>query len=359
MKSHYEILGVPSTATAQAIKKAYRALALKYHPDKNPGDRKAEEKFKELAGAYEVLSKPDLRRQYDEELANPAPAGAGPRGASGPSGRGPFAAGGEGMSLDEILRRYGDIFGGQFGEDIHSARGAARPGQDAEVELEIDFRVAALGGKVSVSLASAVACPRCGGQGTLGDSPRCATCGGSGRVTGQARDKGQFFTVTRPCATCHGTGVDPAQACPDCHGAGTVDRTRTLSITIPEGTPAGSILRLGGLGGAGTGGGAPGDLRVHVRVRPDPDFRREGNDVHSEVPVPMAIAALGGKVPLRTLRGQVKLSIPPGTSSGAQLKLRGQGILGGDHVARVMVTVPKRLSPRQRELLEELGTSDV
>jgi len=355
MRDHYEALGVPRAATAQEIKKAYRALALKFHPDKNPGNRKAEERFKELAGAYEVLSKPNLRREYDEALANPARAGTGPGGAAGPGGPSPFAAGGEGMSIDEILRRFGDILGGEFGEGIHSTRGAARPGQDAEVELEVDFRVAALGGKVAVSLSGAVACQRCGGRGALGDHPECAACHGSGRVTGQSREKGQFFTVTRSCPTCHGTGVAPAQACPDCHGEGAVDRTRTLSITIPEGTQAGAVLRLARLGGAGTGGGPPGDLLVHVRVRPDPDFRREGNDVHSEVPVPMAIAALGGKVPLRTLRGQVKLSIPPGTSSGAQLKLRGQGIQGGDHVARVMVTVPGDLSPRQRELLEELG----
>ncbi len=165
--------------------------------------------------------------------------------------------------------------------------------------------------------------------------------------------------MTRPCSTCHGTGVDPSKECPECRGEGTVERTRTLNITIPEGTEDGAILRLGGLGGAGTGGGPPGDLLVHVRVRPDPVFHREGNDVHSEVPVPVATAALGGKAPMQTLRGRVNLTIPPGTSSGAQLRLRGQGIRGGDHVARVMVTVPGNLTPRQRELFEELGKSGV
>ena len=190
------------------------------------------------------------------------------------------------MSIDEILRRFGGIFGGEFGERIHRSRGAARPGHDAEVELEVDFRTAALGGKVSVSLSGAVSCARCGGRGAIGDHPECPTCRGSGRVTAQSRDKGQFFTVTRPCPTCHGTGVDPSKECPECRGEGTVERTRTLNITIPEGTEDGAILRLGGLGGAGTGGGPPGDLLVHVRVRPDPVFHREGNDVHSEVPVP-------------------------------------------------------------------------
>jgi molecular chaperone DnaJ len=261
------------------------------------------------------------------------------------------------MSVEEILRRFGDIFGGEFGERIHQSRGAARPGHDAEVELEVDFRTSALGGKVSVSLSGAVPCPRCGGRGAIGDHPECPTCRGSGRTTAQSRDQGQFFTVTRACQTCHGTGVDPSKECPECRGEGTIERTRTLNISIPEGTEDGAILRLGGLGGAGTAGGPPGDLLVHVRVRRDPAFRREGNDIHSEVPVPMAVAALGGKIAMQTLRGRVNLSIPPGSSSGAQLRLRGQGIRGGDHVARVMVTVPGNLTPRQRELLEELRRS--
>ena len=212
---------------------------------------------------------------------------------------------------------------------------------------------------MSVSLQGAVTCPQCDGRGAIGDHPDCQTCHGSGRVTAQSRDKGQFFTVTHPCSTCHGTGVDPAKACPKCHADGTVDRTRTLNITIPEGVMDGAILRLGGLGGAGTGGGPPGDLLVHVGVRPDPVFHREGNDVHSEVPVPLATAALGGKVPMDTLHGRVNLTIPLGTSSGVQLRLRGQGIHGGDHVARVMITVPGNLTPRQRELFEELARSGV
>jgi molecular chaperone DnaJ len=359
MKNHYEILGVSSSATPKEIKKAYRTLALKYHPDRNPGDKSSEEKFKELARSYEILSNPEKRREYDDALAGRAPSGTGPGGPFGPGGAAPFESDGPSMSIDEILRRFGGIFGGEFGEAIHRSRGTSRPGHDADVQLEVDFRTAALGGKVSVSLSSAIACPRCGGRGATGDDPDCPKCRGSGRVTAQSRDKGQFFTVTRPCATCHGTGVDPSKECPECRGNGTVERTRTLNINIPEATKDEAVLRLRGLGGAGRGGGPPGDLLVHVRVRPDPVLRREENDIHSEVPVPMATAALGGKAPMQTLRGRVNLTIPPGTSSGAQLRLRGQGIRGGDHVARVMVTVPANLSPRQRELFEELGQCGV
>jgi molecular chaperone DnaJ len=351
MKNYYEILGVPRHASVDDIKSAYRKLALRYHPDRNPGNKQAEEKFKELTAAYEVLSNEEKRREYDDALAGRVRPGA-----EGFGGRAPFESDVESMSIDEILRRFGGIFGGDFGESLHRGRRGQRPGYDAEVELELDFRTAALGGQVPVSLSGAVTCPRCGGTGALGSDPKCPTCGGRGRVTGQSRRQGGFFTVTRPCPTCHGTGIDPSKECPECHGHGTIERTRTINLKIPEGTEDGAVLRLAGMGGAGTGGAPSGDLLVHVRVRPDPVFQR--NDILSDVRGPVSVAALGGKVPMQTLRGRVSLTVPTGTSSGAQLRLRGQGVRGGDHLAKVMVTVPRDPSPKQKELFEQLAREE-
>jgi molecular chaperone DnaJ len=260
--------------------------------------------------------------------------------------------------MDEILSRFGGIFGGEFGESLHRSRRAGRPGYDVETELEIDFRTAALGGKVPVTLTGEVACTRCGGRGADGNGATCPTCRGSGRATRQARDKGRFFTVTSPCPTCGGTGIDPGRRCTECGGHGSIEKTRTVTITIPEGTEQETVLRLKGLGGAGNGGAPSGDLHVRVAVRPDPEFRREGNDVHSDVEVPVTTAALGGKVSMRTLRGEVRLTVPCGSSSGRMLRLKKQGIRGGDHVARVMVTVPRNPSARQRELFEELAKAE-
>jgi len=348
MKDYYAILGIPHTATEAEMKKAYRSLALKYHPDRAPGDKSAEAKFKELSAAYGVLSNPEKRREYDDALAG--------RRAAVDSEGGSAAGGGiETWTIDEILRQFGGIFDGEFGEQLHRSRGGARPGYDAETSLEIDLRTAALGDKVAVSLDGELTCTRCGGRGTEGEKASCPVCRGTGRSTAQARQAQQFFTVTRPCATCRGSGVDPTKQCPDCHGAGLLNRKRTINIAIPEGVEDGSVLRLKGLGGAGTGGAPSGDLLVKVQVKPDPEFRREGSDIHSDIEVPVHVAALGGKVPMNTVRGSVKVNVPAGSPSGSLLRLRGRGIHGGDHVARVMVTVPRRLSARQRELFEQLA----
>jgi molecular chaperone DnaJ len=208
---------------------------------------------------------------------------------------------------------------------------------------------------VRISLQGEVACTSCGGSGARGGAKPCVVCRGSGRLTGRSERAGQFFTVTRACSTCHGTGLAPGETCPQCHGVGTTVQQRDLTVTIPEATRDGATLRLKGLGEAGHGGGPAGDLLVHVSVKPDPEFRQEGNTVHSDLSVPVTTAVLGGKVPVRTLRDQVMLTIPPGTSSGASLRLKHQGLVGGDHVVHVQVMVPSRLSQRERELWEELA----
>lgn len=346
MKDFYEILGVASDSDADQIKKAYWRLAIRYHPDKNPGDAEAEKRFKELSNAYAILSNPEKRREYDATLA------------SGLTWEEARAAAGEkepDWSAEEFLRQFGDIFASHFGPEFQAARPATRPGWDAETALKIDFRTAALGGKVRVSVRGETTCAACAGRGSRGVAVGCPRCGGKGRVTGQAERSGQFFSVTQPCHACHGTGLAPGEHCPDCHGSGTREQARQLAITIPEGTADKSTLRLKGLGEAGRGGGSAGDLLVFISVLPDPEFRLEGGHIHSELSVPVYTAVLGGRVSVATLRGSVKLTIPPGSSSGVALRLKGQGVRGGDQVVHLRITAPKKLSPRERELYEELA----
>jgi molecular chaperone DnaJ len=348
MKNFYEVLGVPDSASPEEIKKAYRHLAVRYHPDKNPGNADAEEHFKELSQAYEVLSNPQKRKEYDAGLSGRTEQA----GVGGPQQEDRAA---EEWSVEDFLSRFGDLFGSDFGPAYHQTRSRSRPGQDVETRLEVDFRTAALGGKVHVALTGPVACETCGGRGSRGAARPCSACRGTGRVTRRSNEPGQLFTVTRPCDACQGTGIEPGQQCATCHGLGVVDRTQQLSISIPPGTRDGATLRLKGQGGAGYAGGPPGDLRVHLTVRPDPVFRREGKHIYSDVTVPVTTAVLGGKVTIRTLHGEAHLTVPPGSSTGKQLRLKGQGIQGGDHVARIEVAVPSRLSARERELYEELA----
>lgn len=351
MKDFYEILGVKPDASEEEIKRAYRQLAVKYHPDKNPGDTAAEDKFKEAAEAYAVLSNKEKRREFDAVRAGGGEAA--PHGAW----TGDVHHEAAGWTVEDILRQFGDLFQGDFGETFHERRQAARPGHDIESELTVDFRTAALGGEVAVQIQGEMPCSACGGTGRESGAPAeaCPRCQGRGRVTERGRQRGELFSVTRPCPECGGSGLSSRARCPKCGGTGSRTGTRRVTIKVPPGTREGATLRLRGLGGAGQSGGQPGDLLVHIHVQPDPEFERHGNDIVSDVAVPVTTAVLGGKVTVRTLQGSVRLAVPPGTSAGTQLSLKGQGIRGGNHIARVKITVPTSVTGRERELYEELA----
>lgn len=342
-KDLYEILGVSKDASPDQIKRAYRKLAVSYHPDKNPGDKQAEERFKEASMAYGILSDAAKRAEYDQQGAQ----------VYRTAHASDFDL--DAFDVGDILGRYGELFGDLFGREFHSQRGASRRGFAAEATLEVDFTTAALGGKVEMSLAGDMPCLQCDGRGTCDATPgRCATCGGSGRITRRAPDAAQFFSITRNCGDCGGSGLERKAGCPQCHGTGVVAGQRRLAVTIPEGTRDGATLRLQGMGAPGTRGGPPGDLFLHIAVRPDPSFRRDGDDVHSDIDVPAPIGVLGGKIRVRTLRGEASVTVPAGTSSGALLRLRGQGIKGGDHLTRVRITVPKRPTDEEQDLYRQL-----
>jgi molecular chaperone DnaJ len=341
-RDFYEVLGLARNAPVDEIKKAYRRLALENHPDKNPGNKEAEERFKEAAAAYEVLSDPNRRAEYDRR------------------GRAAFeqAHGAEfDFSVDDILGRHADLFESLFGRSYHAGPQVAR-GHDIHAALEVDLRTAALGGNVELTLEGERACPGCGGAGSKGDAKSCRACQGRGRVTRQAAERGQFFSMTTPCPACGGSGLDPAAACPDCRGTGVGRGTRTVQVTVPEGAADGSTLRLEGLGAPGVRGGPSGDLFLRLRVKRDPSLRREGNDIHSDVDVPAYTAVLGGSAEVRTLRGVSSVRIPPGVSTGSVLRLRGQGVRAGDHLVHVRVAVPHEATDEEKDLYRRLRELD-
>lgn len=334
-KDYYEILGVGKDAKDEEIRKAYRRLALKHHPDKNPGNPDAERKFKEAAEAYEVLSDAEKRKAYDS------------RGAEGLRDMG-F----EGFRTNEdIFSHFSDIFGDLYGERFYRQATQPRRGVDARFRLAVGFGEAALGGSREIRVPLPSACTTCGGSGAApGSGPElCTRCGGSGHVSRQGKRLGGFFSVSSRCESCGGTGRSPQRACGSCRGTGRVSRERELSVKIPPGVKSGTVLRLAGQGEAGTRGGPPGDLLLEIQVEPHPELERDGLDIRSSVKVPLKTALLGGDVDVATVRGTIRLKVPRGTSSDTWLRLRGQGIETrdgkGDHLVRVVVTVPSSLSP--------------
>ena len=340
---YYEVLGCERNASEQEIKSAYRRLALKYHPDRNPGDKQAEEKFKEAAEAYSVLGDPDKRQRYDRF---------GHAGLGGAGGFDPSTFADFGDILGDLFG-FGDVFG-------RRQRGGPRRGADLRYNLDLAFTEAAFGVETQVEIARAESCAACKGTGAAPGTTAttCATCRGAGQVAFQQG----FFTVARTCGKCRGTGKVVATPCETCHGHGAVEAERKLQIKVPAGVDTGSQLRIAGEGEGGTAGGPPGDLYVVVRVADHPFFKRDGTTLFCEVPVSFPQAALGATVDVPTLDGgTTRLSIPAGTQPGASFRIRNQGIphLGsrgrGDLHVAVRVAVPKHLSGEQRRAVEQLG----
>jgi molecular chaperone DnaJ len=354
-RDYYEVLGVPRTATEQEIKSAYRKLALKYHPDRNPGNKEAEEKFKEAAEAYAVLGDPEKRARYDRY---------GHAGVSGPAG-GPAVDPTIFADFGDILGGLGDIFG--FGFDFSELfggprrRGGAMRGADLRYDLEISFEEAARGCETTIQVPREESCDTCRGSGAApGAAPEiCPQC----RGRGQLRYQQGFLTIARTCGHCGGSGRLIRQLCPTCRGSGRVTRDRRLKVKIPAGIDTGQRLRLAGEGEHGVGGGPPGDLYVVIHVREHPFFKREGEDLYCEVPVQFPTLALGGTIQVPTLDGAAPLEIPPGTQPGTRFRLRGKGlphVTGrghGDLYVYVQVAVPKKVTREQRKLLEQLAAT--
>lgn len=340
----YEVLGVSKDATEAEIQRAYRKLALKFHPDRNQDDPQAAEKFKKASEAYEILKDPEKRKAYD---------------AGGMSGV--RQTGFEGFAdNEEIFSQFGDLFGDWFGSRMQRRRGPV-PGQDLRFVLTVDFMTAVRGGETTIEVPIPVECPDCEGQGVLGlEAARpCSVCGGSGQVARQTAQQGGFFTVASACPACQGTGQESGHPCGRCRGQGRVTEQRKIKVKIPAGIRPGQTLRLRGQGQAGLRKGPRGDLLIEIQVEPHPTFRREGNDIHSDVHVPVATAILGGKVDVPTVHGVVSMKIPAGTSSDRRLRIRGQGVHTasekGDHFVRVVIDLEKReFSEAQQQQLRDL-----
>ena len=349
-RDYYEILGVSRDASVEDIKKAYRALALKYHPDRNPDNKEeAEARFKEASEAYQVLSDPEKRSQYDRFGHAAFENGQGFGGFD-------FGAGfGAGASIFEDV--LGDLFGDFFGGGRRGGRHRGVRGDDLRYDLEIDFEDAVRGTEKQISIPRTLTCSACGGSGCkAGTQPEtCPACRGSGQV----RFQQGLFQIAKTCGQCNGSGRVIRTPCPTCRGSGVSREMRSIKVKIPAGVDDGSRLKLRGEGESGYRGGPTGDLYVVVHVRPHEIFSREGNHIICEMPISMVQAALGAKVDVPTLDGIVKMTIPPGTQTGKLFRLKGKGVPDlrsgrrGDEIVRIIVETPRNLSRRQKELLEE------
>ena len=369
-KDYYSVLGVPASASQDEIKKQYRKLAAKHHPDKNPNDPKASERFKEISEAYTVLGDADKRKQYDQmrQLGAFGFGGGGQRRPGAQQGGGaqnPFAGGSfrfDDFNINDVgLGGIGDLFSSMFGGGGTTrgarSRGPER-GQDVESQLKIPFRVAALGGKVPIELEVNEECATCHGTGAAPGAKiqTCPECQGRGSISfGQGG-----FAVQRPCPMCLGKGTVPSERCPTCNGSGEVRTRKKVMITVAPGVDTGTKIRLKGQGGRGNRNGPPGDLLITFQVDPDRFFRREGLDIVAPVPINIAQATLGSKISVKTLDGKkVAIKIPAGTSAGKRFRVRGQGIAKedqkGDLIIEVQVSVPEKLTEEQEKAMRSFA----
>ncbi len=363
-RDYYEVLGVDKNATADEIKKAYRKKAIQYHPDKNPGDKDAEEKFKEAAEAYEVLSDPQKRQRYDQF------------GHAGMGDMGGF--GGHGMTMEDIFSQFGDIFGGAgfdlgdlFGGGSRSSRGGQRVlrGSDLRVKVKLTLEEIATGTEKKIKVRKLVTCPVCHGTGSAdgGQGDVCPTCKGTGRTIRAQRGIFGMMQVQEECPTCHGEGRIIKNKCAKCQGEGVVRDEDIISINIPAGVSGGMQLTVQGKGNAAPRGGVPGDLLVLIEEEEHKDFVRDGSDLVYNLLLDMPTAILGGQVQIPTLTGDVKITITPGTQPGKVLRMRGKGLpsidrygrrMGsGDLLINVGVYIPERLSRDEKKLIEQLQSS--
>ena len=354
-RDYYEVLGIDRSATGEEIKKAYRKLAVKYHPDKNPGDQEAEESFKEATEAYEILSDDQKREAYDQYGHQAFSPGAGGRG-------GGFGGGFGGIDLEEALRTFMGTFGGGGGsifDDFFGggqSRQSANRGADLRFDLEIEFVEAAFGIEKSVSLPIQKTCAECTGTGAGPRSKRetCQRCRGSGTLVSSSG----FFQMRQTCSVCGGSGQVVSHPCTTCKGTGLVKENQKISMRIPAGVETGSRLRLAGKGEGGTRGGPSGDLYVVMHVKEHPVFKRRDVDIISEVPISFHVAALGGDVEVPTIHGYAKLKIPAGSETGSVFRLRNKGLTDphhggtGDHHVQILVETPKKLNGKLKDLLK-------
>ena len=359
-RDYYEVLGVARAASADDIKKAYRKLALKYHPDKNPGNVEAEEKFKEISEAYEILSEPAKRQRYDQFGHQ----------AFAPGGGGGGFGGFGGIDLEEALRTFMGAFGGGgsiFDNFFGGMAGAtergdsATRGADVRFDLEIDFEEAVFGSHREITLPVMEECPACKGTGADKDSKKetCSRCKGRGILI----TTNGFFQVRQTCNVCGGSGQVIRNPCRECRGDGQVKTNRTLELKIPPGVETGSRLRLAGKGQGGVRGGLAGDLYVVLHVHPHPLFQRRDEDIFCEIPIPFHVAALGGEIEVPTITGYAKLKIPAGTESGTVFRLRSRGLAdirggpNGDQHIRVTIEVPVNLKGAQKDIIASLASA--